>query len=189
MVFSSDNGPENITFRDGTFGSAGGLRGRKRSLYEGGVRVPGIIRWPGTTPAGAVTDALVSTVDLLPTFVALAGGTLPAGAQPDGLDITPVLRGEAFGRDTPLMWEWRFPAPPDRYSDDNPERDDFWPSYGMREGDWMLLDNPDLGRTELYRLSDDPSQEHDRAIQHPDVVERFKAHAEAWATGLSTPTG
>jgi len=93
VVFTSDNGPWLVKGTDG--GSAGPLRGGKGSTWEGGVRVPTLAWWPGRVPAGSVNDAVAATIDLLPTFVALAGGTVPATPVIDGRDITPILMGQS----------------------------------------------------------------------------------------------
>ncbi|MCA9223689.1 MAG: sulfatase-like hydrolase/transferase, partial [Planctomycetales bacterium] len=88
VIFTSDNGPHL-----GQGGSAGPLRGAKGSTYEGGVRVPLIARWPGNIPAGRATDEPITIMDLLPTLVKLAGGTVPADRVIDGKDIWPVMAG------------------------------------------------------------------------------------------------
>ena len=113
VIFSSDNGPEDILVRNAAHsgvGSAGPFRGRKRSLYEGGVRVPFILRWPaGGGPRGAVDDATpLCAVDLLPTFCRLAGVEPPSPLQLDGEDMSDVFAGATRERRTSLLWEWRF---------------------------------------------------------------------------------
>src|SRR6185295_9049734 len=111
-LFSSDNGPEDIHVSNAGHsgvGSAGPFRGRKRSLYEGGIRVPGIIRWPGKVPAGAIDDkSVVAGVDWLPTVCKLAGIEVPAGHKLDGEAMNDVFLGHRRARATSLFWEWRF---------------------------------------------------------------------------------
>ena len=120
LVFSSDNGPEGtggINRKEhgqtalGSYysvGSTGGLKGRKRSLYEGGVRVPFFVRWPGRVPAGRKNETTVITaVDLLPTFCAAAGIQLPGDYQPDGENMLAALLGQDVSRTRPIFWEWR----------------------------------------------------------------------------------
>ena len=92
VVFTSDNGPWLIKGADG--GSAGPLRGGKGSTWEGGVRVPTLAWWPGKIAPGSVCDAVAGTIDLLPTAVSLAGGTVPAEPVIDGRDISPLLFGK-----------------------------------------------------------------------------------------------
>ncbi|MGE3776518.1 MAG: sulfatase-like hydrolase/transferase, partial [Pirellulaceae bacterium] len=111
VVFSSDNGPEDIHIANAGhsgIGSAGPFRGRKRSLYEGGVRVPFLVRWPGQVRAGAVDDdSILAGVDLLPTLAGLAGATLP-DTKLDGEVVGELWRGKPRARQQPLFWDWRF---------------------------------------------------------------------------------
>ena len=98
IVFSSDNGPEDIHIRNAGHsgvGSAGPFRGRKRSLYEGGVRVPFIVRWPGHVPSGRIDDtSVVAGCDLLPTVCHLAGADVPKDHALDGEDVSDILAGQ-----------------------------------------------------------------------------------------------
>jgi len=146
VLFSSDNGPEDIHLRDAGhsgIGSAGPFRGRKRSLYEGGVRLPFLVRWPGKVPSGRVDDkSVVAAVDFLPTLCKLAGVKLPRDLQPDGEDTSDILQGQSRQRVSPLLWEWRFRI-----------FGHIWhhsPTLAIREGDWKLLMNPDRSRVELF---------------------------------------
>src|SRR5207248_2570346 len=106
VLFSSDNGPEDIQLRDAGHsgvGSAGPFRGRKRSLYEGGIRVPGIIRWPGKVAEGKIDEtSVVAGVDWLPSVCKLAGIEIPAGHKLDGEDVSDIFRGNSRARATPL---------------------------------------------------------------------------------------
>lgn len=180
ILFSSDNGPEDIHIRNAGhsgIGSAGPFRGRKRSLYEGGVRVPGIVRWPGHVPAGRVDDAsVVAGVDWLPTVCRLAGVDIPSSHKPDGEDVSDVLLGEPRPRKTPLMWEWRFRIVGEPFHRS--------PQLAIRDGDWKLLLNPDRSRIELYDLPRDPTQLDNVAEHHPEVVERLSRQALAWREEL-----
>jgi N-acetylgalactosamine-6-sulfatase len=180
VLFSSDNGPEDIHVRNAGHsgvGSAGPFRGRKRSLYEGGVREPFLARWPGNVPAGRVEDrAVVAGVDLLPTLCALAGAPLPAGLSPDGEDVGDVLRGASRPRTKPLFWEWRFNIAGEVFHRS--------PQLAVRDGDWKLYLNPDRSRIELYDVPRDPTQLTNLAEKHSDVVERLAGLALAWAQTL-----
>jgi N-acetylgalactosamine-6-sulfatase len=180
VIFSSDNGPEDIHIGNAGHsgvGSAGPFRGRKRSLYEGGVRVPCIVRWPGRVPAGRVeNDAVLAGVDLLPTVCALAGIALPAGHALDGEDASDVLLGGSRARRGPLLWEWRF-----RIFGEPFHRS---PQLAIRDGDWKLLLNPDRSRVELYDIPRDPTQLHDVADRQPAIVERLAERALAWQKTL-----
>src|SRR6266705_1069455 len=112
VLFSSDNGPEDIHVSNAGHsgvGSAGPFRGRKRSLYEGGIRVPGIIRWPGKVPAGKIDEtSVLAGVDWLPSVCKLGGVAIPASHKLDGEDVSDIFRGSPRPRAAPLFWEWRF---------------------------------------------------------------------------------
>lgn len=194
VIFSSDNGPE-VTGKpsrkqagdDSTgpgrgswysVGSSGGMKGRKRSLFGGGVGVPFIARWPGKVPAGRVDKlAVLTAVDLLPTFCAAAGADLPAGYAPDGEDVLPALRGETFVRSKPIYWEWR-----GSHAGVN------WPALGIREGPWKLLISADGSREELYRRAEDWAESDNQHTDHAEVANRLRKRAQAWqATIPSEP--
>ena len=175
IVFTSDNGPETITLEDGTWGSTGGLRGRKRSLYEGGVRVPFIVRWPGITPANNVdSTSLLSAVDMLPTFLDITGVEMPTDLQPDGVNVVDAFRGNEITRKKAIMWEWRF------YHND----DDFWPMLAIRNDQYVLITNPVLDKVELYNLKIDEQQKNNIVKEYPEVVERLNRQMEEWNTLL-----
>ncbi|MCB9896972.1 MAG: arylsulfatase [Planctomycetes bacterium] len=160
VLFTSDNGPTyDVGGADSDFfASAGTLRGRKGSVYEGGLRVPLLARWPGHVPAGRVTDVVASFPDVLPTLVELAGGAPPAGG--DGISLAPTLLGVPGQRARSHVYVE-------------------FPGYGgqqmLRFGDWSAV-RRDLAkgntRVELYDLAVDPDQRHDVADAHPDVVAR-----------------
>lgn len=180
VVFSSDNGPEDILVRNAGHsgvGSAGPFRGRKRSLYEGGVRLPFIARWPRITPPGRVDDtSVISGVDWLPTLCRLAGVQLPQDADVDGEDLADVLHGKTKVRKKPLFWEWRFGIAGHVLHRS--------PMLAIRESKWKLLLNPDRSRVELYDIPADPSELNNRAEKHPEVVENLAKKALAWQTTL-----
>lgn len=180
VVFSSDNGPEDIEIRNASehgVGSAGPFRGRKRSLYEGGVRVPFIVRWPGETPAGRVDhDSVISAVDLLPTFCRLAGAKVPRELDLDGEDMSSALHGKNVTRTKPLMWEWRFRIYGHVLNHS--------PQLSIRDGKWKLLMNPDRSRVELYDIPSDPSEMNNLAKEHPDVVNQLAERVLAWQKTL-----
>ncbi len=182
VVFTSDNGPWLTKGADG--GSAGPLRGGKGSTWEGGVRVPTLAWWPGRIPAGSVNDAVAATIDLLPTFVALAGGTVPATPVIDGRDITPILLGQS--------------------KESAREAHYYFASYDLqavRQGRWKLALSPQpegMGKQaaktppglRLYDLDADIGEQTDVAAQHPEVVAKLKTLADKMAAeiGGKTPT-
>lgn len=179
VVFTSDNGPEDTAIRNANHsgvGSAGPLRGRKRSLYEGGVRVPFIARWPAALPRGNVNDTVLSGVDLLPTFCQLTGAKVPANFDGDGEDLSLVFRGQPKSRTRPLLWEWRFRIVG--------HVSNISPVLAIRDGAWKLLLNADRSRLELYDVAANPMELDNVASQHPEVVERLAARALAWQKTL-----
>lgn len=174
VIFSSDNGPENLN--DTTrAGITAGLKGRKRSEHEGGVRVPLIVRWPGRTPAGAVDRrSVMSTVDLLPTFCELAGVALPDGYRPDGQAMTKALLGQPFERANPLFWQWRTATNGQKPGDAN------WPAAAVRAGPWKLLRNTKINRVELYNIVQDAFEKQNLAGKHPGQVRELTQILDAW---------
>ncbi|MCI0333456.1 MAG: sulfatase-like hydrolase/transferase [Planctomycetes bacterium] len=180
IFFSSDNGPEDIHIYNAGhsgIGSAGPFRGRKRSLYEGGVRLPGIVCWPGHVPAGRVdNESVIAGVDWLPTVCRLADATIPGAHALDGEDVGDVLLGRSRARAKPLMWEWRF----DIYGEPFHRS----PMLAIRDGRWKLLMNPDRSRVELYDIPRDPTELSNEAEREPEVVERLASRVLAWQKEL-----
>jgi arylsulfatase A-like enzyme len=171
VIFTSDNGPWLIKGTDA--GSAGPLRGGKGSTWEGGVRVPTLARWPGKIAPGSVCSAVAGTIDLLPTAVALAGGTLPAAPVIDGRDIAPLLLGKATT--SPREAHYYFRA---------------YDLEAVRQGPWKLAIAPQhetMGKgvladasgtaPRLYNLDQDISERTNVADKHPDIVGRLQALA------------
>lgn len=180
IFFSSDNGPEEIFIQNAGHsgvGSPGPFRGRKRSLYEGGVREPFIVRFPGRVPAGKIdTTSVVAGVDFMPTVCKLAGVPFPTGHKSDGEDVSDILFGQTRPRAAPLMWEWRFNIAGHVWNRS--------PQLAIREGDWKLLMNPDRSRVELYDIPRDPMQVGNVAAAQPDVVARLSEKVLAWRKEL-----
>ena len=180
ILFSSDNGPEDIYLPEAGHsgvGSSGPFRGRKRSLYEGGVRMPFIARWPGHIPAGRVDKtSVLAAVDFLPTLGKIAGVPLPGDAMLDGEDVSDILLGQSRPRKLPLFWEWRFAIFGGPLNSS--------PILAVREGDWKLLLNPDRSRVELYDIVRDGSELDNAAKEHPEIVERLAKKALDWQATL-----
>lgn len=180
ILFSSDNGPEDIHIKNAGHsgvGSAGPFRGRKRSLYEGGIRVPGLIRWPGHVPAGKIDDtSIVAGVDWLPTICKFAGVEIPELHALDGEDASDVFLGKSRARTKPLMWEWRFRIMGEPFHQS--------PQLAIRDGDWKLLLNPDRSRVELYEIKRDPTQLNNVAEHHADIVARLSEPLLTWSKTL-----
>jgi arylsulfatase A-like enzyme len=168
VLFTSDNGPVTSDWRHwwevNLYGSTGGYRGRKADLYEGGVRVPAIVRWPGQLAAGSVSDTPVIGYDLLPTLGAITGYPLPGDRPIDGEDVSDVLRGGGHARRQPLYWE---------FDDDQGFR------YALRDGDSKLIADASLSRVRLYDLRRDRFEVDDRASREPERVAELLAKLRA----------
>jgi arylsulfatase A-like enzyme len=174
VVFTSDNGPVTEDWRHwyevNLYGSTGGLRGRKADLYEGGIRVPAIVRWPGHVAPGRETDAPVIGYDLMPTLAAVAGATLPTDRAIDGEDASALLRGAPFARRKPLYWEFE---------------DDQGFHYALRDGHLKLIADRTFAKRRLYDLARDRFEVEDRAAQEPREVERLLARLRAMAADVA----
>lgn len=186
IFLAGDNGPEPSFERERTLG----LRGMKWSLYEGGIRTPFIVRWPGVVPSGVVNDQTVlCSVDLFPTLCRIAGVKLPEGASFDGEDMTAAFKGGTIKRSKTLFWEYGrkppmpgqkgirlfpYPAEPDAKS----------PNVAVREGDWKLLVNADGTNVELYNLARDSKETKNVADQEKEVASRLKKAALDWRGSL-----
>lgn len=168
VVFTSDNGPDR---RD-----APPFRGNKSSNYEGGVRVPCIMRWPGKIPAGSTTDHLLGVIDLLPTLAKLSGARLDPDKALDGVDVSPLLLEAApeAVRDTHLYYDLGIGQ-----------------VAAIRQGDWKLFLKIPVGKGKpqeskarpapgvaLYHLKTDPAEANNVAADHPEIVTRLKAEAK-----------
>jgi arylsulfatase A len=158
VVFTSDNGPEGDGHKGRTRGSTGGLRGRKRSVYEGGIRVPFMVRWPGHVPAGSTSNQPVVGSDIFTTICTLAKAAIPQDRPIDGVSLLPAFQGKQLERQIPLYW--RCAIAPDVFK------------IAMRQGDHTLLANPALTTFELYNLKTDVAQTTDLQDREP---ERFNA--------------
>ncbi len=159
VFFTSDNGPEGDGIKSPGRGSSGGLRGRKRDLHEGGIRVPGIVRWPGKIKPDATVDAPVIGSDLLPTVLAVAGATPPKDKVLDGVNVLPLLAGAVTSVKRPQPLFWRLHMAPNA-------------KIAMRVDDWKILANAELTQFELYNLAKDPKETTDMKETDP---ERFAA--------------
>jgi N-acetylgalactosamine-6-sulfatase len=187
VMFSSDNGPErrkekSKNKREGlglyySVGETGGLRGRKRSLFEGGVRVPFICRWPDKMPAGKVNkESVITAVDLLPTLCAAAGAKLPEGYKPDGENMLDVFTGSDRKRTRPIFWEWT-----------GSHADEGWPHFSIRDGDWKLVMVSPNERVELFNVVNDREEKKNLADQNPEKVQELMKKLQAWIKTIPMP--
>jgi arylsulfatase A-like enzyme len=203
VIFSSDNGParasrptELALMHDTATGAGYGIaaargitagrKGYKAALFEGGIGVPFIARWPGKIAAGEVDrQTLISAVDLLPTFCDLAGAPLPETYRPDGISQVDALLGHATKtRSKPLFWKMQAGWPIQK------ARPFHWVSYTIVHESWKLLANRDSSYVELYELSNDPLEETDLKKEKPEVVQQLLQQIEGWkATLPKQPSG
>ena len=177
VMFTSDNGPEDMEITNAAHsaaGSPGPFRGRKRSLYDGGIRMPFLVRWEGTVPAGTIDDvSVIGAVDMLPTFCEIAGIEVPEGHRPDGESVADILTGSGRARSKPLVWE--FACHPMFGHVINRS-----PVLAIRRDRWKLLMNPERDRVELYDIPADRSELDNVAADHPDIVAELSKHLMAW---------
>jgi arylsulfatase A-like enzyme len=153
IILTSDNGPWGGMPR--LFNSAGPLRGEKRQLYEGGIRVPFIARRPGYVPAGKVSHEVIAFWDMMPTFAELAGTEAPADI--DGISVAAALRGEAVQAPREYLY-WDYGHNRETYH------------QAIRMGDWKGVRHGQGGRVEIYDLSKDSAEAHDVAAEHAEIV-------------------
>jgi arylsulfatase A-like enzyme len=171
VLFSSDNGPHKEGGHDPTFfKSSGPLRGIKRDLTDGGIRVPFLARWPGKVPAGRVSDHVFAFWDMMPTLAEAIGAQAPQGI--DGISMLPALTGKPAKTHEYLYWEFH--------------EGGF--SQAVRVGDWKLIKSK--GKTYLYDLKNDVNEARDLAAEKPDVVARLgKIMAGARTDSPDFPVG
>lgn len=203
VIFSSDNGPargsanaELKLMHDTATGAGysiaaakgvtGGRKGYKAALFEGGIGVPFIARWPGKIAAGKTDkSSILSAVDLLPTFCEVAGAKLPDSYSPDGVSQVKALMGDgASTRSKPLFWKSLSHWPP---RESQPYH---WVSFAVAHEQWKLATNADGSYVELYDLATDPYESTDLAKSKPEVVKSLKEKIENWKSTLpEKPTG
>ncbi len=178
VLFLGDNGASQPFERE----RSGGLRGQKLSLYEGGIRVPMMAWWPGMLAGGSVNETTVlATVDFLPSLATIAGAKLPAGAKPDGEDLSAALKGATPVRKQPLFWEYGRNDKSFAYPKDAKHRS---PNLAVRSGDWKLLVNADGTGAELYDLSTDRAETINRAAEQGEKARELTAAVRAWRKAL-----
>ena len=159
------------------------LRGSKWNLYEGGIRVPFLVRWPGHIEAGSRCETPVAGIDLLPTFCAVSGAHLPEDTALDGQSIAPLLRGETALAlaERPLYWHFPYYHPETRFDARSPtigvddgQVSQTRPHSAMRQGRFKVLYFYEDARTELYDLLDDPAEQHDLASDMPEKAQAMR---------------
>lgn len=180
VVFLTDNGPPQPRYN-------AGLRGRKGSVYEGGIRVPCFVRWPARLPADKKIDATAAHIDLLPTLLSACDVEKPAGVALDGVDLMPLLSGQQQSLpERTLCFQW--------HRGDVPEMNR---ACAARRGRFKLLQPlgsngealPAALKFELYDIEADPYELHDLAAAQPDVVARLRRDYETWFKNVSSTRG
>lgn len=171
VLFSSDHG---ATFEAGNKGASAfhdsnrPFRGQKRTLWEGGIRVPGVVRWPGKVPAGKTSQEIVHMTDVMPSLLAASGIPADTSMKLDGRDLLPVWRGREKASERTLFWEWRSES---------------YNQLAAMRGDLKLVitgQNP----PELFDVVRDPAERRSLHAEHPELVRSLQAEIKAWlATG------
>ena len=171
VIFTSDNGA--LPTFDGQRSSP--YRGHKLALYEGGIRMPFIVRWPGNVPAGHVDErSVLIAQDLFPTLCAIAGAPLLREHALDGIDVSQAWRGRRLAGRGPVFWEY---GRNDEFFRFGPDRS---PSLAVRRDNWKLLVNADGSRTELYDLATDVKEATNLAAAKPDVAKELTTLVMDW---------
>jgi arylsulfatase A-like enzyme len=156
LIFCSDNGPAPPK----GFAASGSLQGNKGSMLEGGHRVPFIANWPGVIPGGRTSGEVVMSMDLLPTFARLAGASTPEKHKIDGINLVPILKGEAKAPPRNLHWL-------------------FGDAWAIRKGSWKLIGTGDRPQS-LYQLEDDLSEKNNLIKQKPEMANELLELHRKW---------
>jgi arylsulfatase A len=165
VMYTADNGPEGDGDKGRTRGSTGGLRGRKRHSHEGGIRVPGIVRWPGKITAATTSDTPIIGTDIFATICEISHSPLPKDRILDSASILPAFRQEPILRPQPLYWRNHLAPENSRVA--------------MRVGEWKIVGAEDLSSFELYNLKEDWQESKDLAAKYPAKFEELKTQLVA----------
>ena len=161
VIFTNDNGGEWLS-------NNAPLRDRKTTLWEGGIRVPLILRWPGQLPANKTSAQVAITMDLTASILAAARATIPAATKLDGLDILPTLSGRSAPLERELFWRTRRPHE----------------QRAVRSGPWKLLQ--DGRHFYLFNVADDPGERNDLTYAHPELVRKLSTALDQWEKDVAT---
>ena len=177
VVFTSDNGPWIEAYLKGYYGCADPLRGSKMKSWEGGPRVPCIMRWPGHIPAGRTCDEIATTMDILPSFAALAGAPLPEDKTIDGKGIFPLISGKT--QKSPRDYYFFY-----CYTHLHGVRDDRWKLVLPRPAkpgwmSWWARMIDEVKEVQLFDLKNDSSETTNVAEKHPEIVNRLMTLIES----------
>jgi arylsulfatase A len=161
VFYTSDNCPEGGGVKGRTRGSTGGLRGRKRATHEGGIRVPGMMRWPGKVAAGSTSDTPVIGSDIFPTICDIVGMPLPSDRVIDGSSLLPLIAGKPIARKQPLYWRNHLASADSRIA--------------LRVGDYKIIGSDDRSKFELYNIAADWQETTNLASTDPERFASLKA--------------
>jgi arylsulfatase A-like enzyme len=163
LWFCSDNGPEGKDGKSGrSRGSAGPFRGRKRSLLEGGVRVPGLLEWPARIQAGRLTNIPCSTLDYFPTVMDTLGFKMKGRPEPvDGVSLLPLIEDKMTERPLPIGFESKN-------------------QVSLIGNRYKIYSNNNGKTYMLFDLLDDPGENHDLAAEKPEILQEMKKKLEMW---------
>jgi arylsulfatase A len=170
IVFTSDNGPEGTgkpdlenpgSQQDRNRGSTGGLRGRKRADFDGGIRVPGIVRWPNHIAPGTSNNTPIVGTDLFATILEIAEIPVPTDRTIDAVSITPLFRNESIQRKLPMYWRTHISPPECRVA--------------ARVGDWKIVGNVDMTKFKLFNMANDPEEANDLGEKEPEKFAEMKS--------------
>jgi len=179
IIFTSDNGP--LPSFNGK--RAGHLRGSKLSLYQGGVRLPFIVRWPGHTPQGRVdSTSVISGTDIFPTLASIIGIPMPSRFNFDGESRKEAFLGNPTQRTKTLFWEYGSHGDGEGYH--YPKGRDRSPNLAVRQGKWKLLINYDGSDLQLYNMEVDPKETSNVLELHPKIANKLKEKLIQWRTNL-----
>lgn len=187
LIFASDNGGVGGYIREGIKRGGGDitdnapLRSGKGSLYEGGTRVPFIVRWPGVTPPGSSCDVPTIHVDIYPTFLEIAGAPRPQQVL-DGESLVPLLKGPAAKLNRDAIYQ-HFPG----YLGAGVDQWRTTPVSLIHSGDWKLMEFLEDGRLELYNLRDDIGETKSLVEKHPEKAKELHARLIAWRKEVNAP--
>lgn len=179
VIFTSDNGPVTTDWRKwwevNMYGETGGLRGRKGDLYEGGLRIPCLIRYPKQIAPGTVSEEPTHGYDLFPTLCSLLDIPIPDDRSIDGIDITPLFRQEPLTRQEPLFWAFKTAL--------GNQAENY--QYAVRWNQWKMIATESLGKTLLYDLEKDPYETRELSQQYPDIVAILKGKIQEKKTDIA----
>lgn len=183
VLFFSDNGGY------GPATDMDPLKGYKGTYYEGGIRVPFFVKWPGVVKAGTRSDTPIIGVDVYPTLCEMVGAELPGGQALDGVSLVPLLKGEKVDwANRPLYWH--FPAYLQSYAVTDEQRDILFrsrPCSIIRMGDWKLHQYFESGDVELYNLKRDIGEKRNLAKRNPEKAKSLLSQLEAWRAEIGAP--